>query len=157
MVQNLQRLPLDASINWLYLHQDTGKTYSEISKMRSYWKYSKANTCRHMKNNIGDLVVTKEQSGKTTKTICLLKESYLTTNQAFARRDGGNFWVKRVMVKAGIPLSIGEETGCRVLQKAGLKLTHAQRKRIMTKNDLKLRLKFTRKVCRKRAMRGYGI
>ena len=27
--------------------------------MRSYWNYSKANNCRHMKNNIGDLVVTK--------------------------------------------------------------------------------------------------
>ena len=69
MVKKLQRVPLDASIHWRYLHQDTGKTYSEISKMRSYWKYSKANIYRHMKKNIGDLVVTKEQSGKMTKTM----------------------------------------------------------------------------------------
>ena len=29
-----------------YLHQDAGKTYSEISNMRSYWMYSKATICR---------------------------------------------------------------------------------------------------------------
>ena len=58
-VKHLQRVLLDVSINWRYLHQDAGKTYSEISNMRSYWKYSKATSCRHMKKNIGDLVVTK--------------------------------------------------------------------------------------------------
>ena len=57
MANKLQRVPLDVSIHWCYLHQDAGKTYSEISKMRSYWKYSKATICRHMKKNIGDLVV----------------------------------------------------------------------------------------------------
>ena len=36
------------------------KNYSEISNMRSHWKYSKATICRHMKKNIGGLVVTKE-------------------------------------------------------------------------------------------------
>ena len=60
LVKYLQRVPLDVSINWRYLHQDAGKTDSEISDMRSYWKYSKANVYRHMKKNIGDLVVTKE-------------------------------------------------------------------------------------------------
>ena len=60
LVKHLQNVPLDVFINWCYLHQDAGKTYSEISNMRSYWKYSKATICRHMKKNIGDLVVTKE-------------------------------------------------------------------------------------------------
>ena len=53
------------------------------------------------------------------------------------------------MIKAGIPPSISEETVRRVLQKAGLKWARVQRKGILTKNDLKLRLKFTRKVRRK--------
>ena len=61
--------------------------------MRSYWKYSKANICRHMKKNIGDLVVTKEKSGKTTKTVRSTKEKYLTTKQALAK-DGKCFWKK---------------------------------------------------------------
>ena len=60
MVKNLQRIPLDVFINRLHLHQDAGKTYSEISKIRSHWKYSKANICMHVKKNIGNLVVTKE-------------------------------------------------------------------------------------------------
>ena len=60
MAKNLQRVQLDVSINWHYLYQDVRKICSEISKMRSYWKYSKANICRHMKKNIGDLLVTKE-------------------------------------------------------------------------------------------------
>ena len=60
LVKYLQRVSLDVSINWRYLHQDAGKTYSEISNMRPYWKYSNAIICRHMEKNIGDLVVTKE-------------------------------------------------------------------------------------------------
>ena len=59
LAKYLQRVPLEVSINWHYLHQDAGETYSEISNMRSYWKYSKATICGHMKKNIGDLVVTK--------------------------------------------------------------------------------------------------
>ena len=61
----------------------------------------------------------------------------------------GNFCVKIVMVKAGIPPSISEETVRRVLQKPGLKCASVQRKGILTKNGLTLKLKFARKVCRK--------
>ena len=61
-----------------------------------------------------------------------------------------NFLEKtRVMVKVGISPSISKETIRRVLWKTDLKWTHFQRKEILTKNDLKLRLKFARKVCRK--------
>ena len=59
------------------------------------------------------------------------------------------------MVKAGIPPSISEETVRKVLQKTDLKWTHFQRKGILTKNDLKLRLTFARKAFRKRAMCNY--
>ena len=62
-----------------------------------------------------------------------------------------------VVTKDGIPPFIKVETVCRVLQKAGLKWTHFQRKGIMTKNDLKLRLKFAGKVCHKRVMCNYEI
>ena len=59
----------------------------------------------------------------------------------------GIFCVKRVI--GGISPSIGEETVCRILQKADLKWAHVQRKGILTKNDLKLRLKFAKKVRRR--------
>ena len=54
LVKYLQRVPWDVSSNWRYLH------YSEISNMRSYWKYSKPTICLDMRKNIGDLVVRKE-------------------------------------------------------------------------------------------------
>ena len=73
------------------------------------------------------------------------------------RRDGKLFCQKRVMVKAGFPPAFSEETVRKVVQKTDLKWTHFQRKGILTKNDLKLRLKFARKVCRKRAMCNYEI
>ena len=60
--------------------------------------------------------------------------------QALARRDGKLFCKNRAMGKAGIPPSISEES--KVVQKTDLKWTHFQRKGILTKNDLKLRLKF---------------
>ena len=61
------------------------------------------------------------------------------------------------MVKAGIPQSINKETVGTVLRRTNLKWTHFQRKRILTKTDLKLRLKLVQKLCRKRAMCNYEI
>ena len=61
------------------------------------------------------------------------------------------------MVKAGIPSSVSEETVRKVLQKTDLKWSDFQRKGILTKNNLKLRLKLAPKVCRKRAMGNYDI
>ena len=74
------------------------------------------------------------------------------TNQVLVRRDGKLFSKKRVMGKAGIPPSMSEETVRKVVQKTDLKWTHFQTKGILTKNDLKLRVNFARKVCHKRAM-----
>ena len=64
----------------------------------------------------------------------------------------GNLFKKRVMGKACIPPSTSKETVCKVVQKSDLKWTHFQRKEILTKNDLKLRVKFAQKVCRKCAV-----
>ena len=61
LVKYSQRVALDVSINWRYLHQDAGQTYSEISNMRSYWEYSKVIICRHTKKTTGDLVLMKKQ------------------------------------------------------------------------------------------------
>ena len=51
------------------------------------------------------------------------KEKYLTTDLALARKDGKLFCKKRIIVKAGIPPSISEETIRRLLQKTDLKWT----------------------------------
>ena len=58
-----------------------------------------------MKKNVGDLVIAKEQSKKTTNTVFLTKEKYVTPNQVLARRDVKLFCKKQLMVKADIPPS----------------------------------------------------
>ena len=150
MTKNLQRVSLEVSIHWRYLHQDAGKTWFEISKMKSYGKYSKATICRHMVKNIGDLVPDKRKrnQGRPTKLSDRQKRNILRQAKVL-QEEVGNFSVKRVMVRAGIPPSISTATVRRVMKKAGLKWSHAQKKGVLTKSDLKLRLKFARKVRRK--------
>ena len=156
LVKCLERVPLDVSINCCYLHKDAGKTYLEISNMRleviknnhlqayekEYWRLSSYERIIR---------------GRTTKTVCSTKEKYVMTNQTLARRNGKLFCRKRDLVKVGISSCIIKETVCRVLPKTDPKWTHFQRKEIMSKNDLKLRLKFARKVYCKRATCNYEI
>ena len=103
-----------------------------------------------MKENIGDLVVDLRNNNQGTppKPSVRQKRNILRRTKLL-QEEMGNFCLKRVIVKVGIPPSISEETVCRVLRKAGLKWTRVHRKGILTKNDLKLRLKFARKVRRK--------
>ena len=51
------------------------------------------------------------------------------------------------MLRAGIPPTIRTTTVRRFMRKALLKWRHAQKKGVLTKSDLKLRLKFPQKVC----------
>ena len=150
MLKNLQIVSLGRSIDWRYLHEDAGKIYSEILKMRSYCKYSTAVICRHMKKNIGDLEVNlqKNNQERPPKLSVGQKRIILRKTELF-QEEMRNVCVKRVMVKAGIPPSISDKTLRRVLQKAGLKWVCFQRKGILRKNKLKQTLKFARKVRRK--------
>ena len=36
--KNVNRVPLEVSINWRYLHQDGHKTWKDISQMKKYSK-----------------------------------------------------------------------------------------------------------------------
>lgn len=49
MTRTFQRVLLEVSIHWRYLHQDVGKSCLKIAMMRSYGKYSKATLFRHQK------------------------------------------------------------------------------------------------------------
>ena len=149
MNKNLQRVSLEVSIHWRYLHQDGGKTWFEISKMKSYGKYPKATICRHMVKNIGDLVPDKrkQNQGRPANLSDRQKRNILRQAKVL-QEEVGNFSVKRIMVRAGIPPSISTAIVRRVMKNAGLKWSHAQKKGVLTKSDLKLRLKFARNVRR---------
>ena len=122
---------------------------SEISNIRSYWKYSKGTICQAYEKEYWKL---SGYERTVREEYCSTKEKDLTTIQVLATRDGKRFCKKRFMMQSGIPPSIREETSYRVLQKIDLKWTHFQRKGILSKNDMKLRLKFALKVCCKHAM-----
>ena len=145
----LQRVPLEVSFHWLYLHQDGRKTWLEISKMKSYRKYSKTTICRHMVKKNGDPLLHKwkQNQGRPTKLSDRQKRNILRQAEVL-QEDVGNFGVKRVMIRASIPPSIRTAT-VQVMRKAPLKWTHTQKKRVLTKSDLKLRLRLAQKVRRK--------
>ena len=92
---------------------------------------------------------------------CLFDKKEISSDKASAyREEMGKVFVKRgVIVKAGIPPSSSKETVRKVVQKTDLKCTHFQRKGILIKSELELRLKFefARKVCHKHGMCKYGI
>ena len=101
-----------------------------------------------MNKTIGDLVVDLRNNNHGRPPKLSFRQNRNILRQTKLLQKGmGIFCVKRVI--AGISPSIGEETVCRILQKADLKWAHVQRKGILTKNDLKLRLKFAKKVRRR--------
>ena len=81
-----------------------------------------------MKKNIGDLLadLSKNKQGRLASRSFWQKWKCVITNEALARRDG----IKRKMVKTEITPSITADEDSRVPQRAGLKLTLAQRKGI---------------------------
>ena len=121
MKKVLQRVSLEVSIHWRYLHQDGRKTWLEISKMQSYGKYSKPTISGHMVKNIGVLVLDKrkQNQGRPTKLSDRQKRNILRQAKVLLE-EVGNFSVKRVMVRADIPPSISTATVHKVMRKAGL-------------------------------------
>ena len=100
LVKYLQRVSLDVSICWRYLYQDVGKTYLEIeiTKMRSYWKYSKATICKYMRKKIGDLVVIEELRRRQ-----IFSKKNLRQTKCLQEEMGKFFCKIRLVVKADIP------------------------------------------------------
>ena len=69
--------------------------------------------------------------GKPPK-LCAPEKRNILRETKLLEKEMGKFCAERVMVTTSIPPSISEETVCRVLQKAGLKWAHVQRKGILT-------------------------
>ena len=104
-----------------------------------------------MKKNMEHLVVDLRENNQGRPPKLSARQNRNLQQTKLLQEEMGNFCVKRVMVKAGIPPSISEKTVCKVLRKVSLKWAPFQRKGILTKNDLKLRLKSARKVFHKRS------
>ena len=96
------------------------------------------------RSKICDLVLDKwnQNQGRPTKLSDRQKRNILRQARVL-QEEVGNFSMRRVMVKAGIPPSISIAKVRRVMRKEGLKWSHAQKKGVLTKSDLKFRLKFS--------------
>ena len=99
MKKVLQGVPLEVSIHWRYLHQDGRKTWLEISKMKSYGKYSKATICWNMVKKIGDLVLDKrKQNQGRPATLSDRQKRNILRQAKVLQEEVGNFSLKRVML-----------------------------------------------------------
>ena len=65
------------------------------------------------------------------------------------RNTTGYFTSKRLKVSAGLENKVSDETVRRVLRKANLRYLHSRKKGILTRKDLRERLKFAKKVRRR--------
>ena len=101
-----------------------------------------------MAERIGGLVPSKWKGNQGRPAKLLGRQKRNILRQPNVHQEAvGNFSVKRVMLKSGIRLSVSAATVRRVMRKIGLKWSHAQKKGVPIKSDLKLILKFAWKVC----------
>ena len=101
----LNKVTIDVSIHWRYLHEDLGKTWREISndKKRGYDKFSKSTICLHMKKKIGDNVLDKRNnnSGRPPKLSLRDKRNIIRQTEVL-KNQIGYFTVRRVKMCAGL-------------------------------------------------------
>ena len=115
-----------------------------------YKQYSRASIYRHAKKPIKNTVIDKRKynPGRLPKLSKRDKRSIIRQVEVL-RHSVGHFTSRHVRVSAGIGSRVSDETVRRVMRSDGLNYRHARKKRLLTKNDLKLRLQFARKVKRK--------
>lgn len=145
----LNRVPIQHSIHWRYLHQDGKKTWREINNIRAYKKYSKATICRHMKKSVSDIVIDRRKENKGRPKLLTARDERTIMRQAeILRSDYGHFTVKRLKFFSNLEESVSDQTVRRVLHKNKFSYSHSRKKGILTRLDLRRRLKFARK-CKK--------
>ena len=147
-MRKLNKIPCDVSVYLRYLHQDLAiKGQALLSR---FSEYSKASIYRHANKPIGSPVIDKRHNnpGRPPRLSARGKRAIL--RQVEVLRDTvGHFTSKRVRMSAGIGSRVSDECVRRVMHRAGLRYRRSGRKGLLTRNDLKIRLAFARKVKRK--------
>ena len=145
------KVPIDISVHWRYLHQDLRKTWAKIKRYnKKYKKFSKATICRHMKKQIGDNVMDKRKFNKgRPRKLSLRDERNILRQISVLRSQKVNFTIKRLRLSAGIAHDVSDETVRRVLHRHNFAYRHSAKKGILSKADLSQRLKFAKTVQQK--------
>ena len=106
----LNRVPIQVSLHWRYLHQDANYKWHQIKAKKEYRQYSKATICRHMNKSIADLVVDKRKrnKGRPRKLSCRDERNILRQVELL-RNSIGYFTTKRIKVSAGLVGRVSDE------------------------------------------------
>lgn len=147
--QRLLHIPLSTSIHWRILHQEFGKTCTQIKSMVKYKKYSKASICRHMKKPINENLQNKKKQSKGRPQKLSPRQKRLILREAERlRKDDGHFTIKRVKTLVGIDNFVSDETVRRVFRNAGFRYCHSRKKGVLRRDDLRHRMNFAKSIRR---------
>ena len=144
----MNKILFEVSLHLRYLYQDLGIKGKQL--LDEYKQYSRASIYRHAKKPIKNTVIDKRKydPGRPPKLSKRDKRSIIRQVEVL-RHSVGHFTSRHVRVSAGTGSRVSDETVRRVMRSDGLNYRHARKKGLLTKNDLKLRLQFARKIKRK--------
>ena len=148
MKQKLNRIPLKVSVHLRYLYQDKGVRGKEL--LEKYPMYSKTSIYRHAVKPIMEepLRYHRNNIGRPRK-ISERDKRLILRQIPLLRAEGGSLTIKRLRLAAGIDKNYCcDQTIRRVLHSEGYRYYHSRKKGLLTKKDLRNRLKFARKVKR---------
>ena len=128
------------------LFQKAGVSGKKLLEM--FPQYSKATIYRHAKKPIGEAAAhdkRKDNKGRPSKLTPKDKRRILRSVQTLRATDG-SFTSPRIAVEAGVESKVSNRTIRRVLKDDGYSYLRSRKKGLMTKQDLKSRMRFCKKV-----------
>ena len=144
------KIPPDVSVYLRYLHHDGGKTPTQLAKR--FPMYSARSIYRHAKKPVGEGTVDKRKFNKgRPRTISQRSSRHLvSTLKQLRRTEQGVFTSVQLQEKAGLDDVVSNKAVRRELRKHGYAYRQCRKKGQLTEQDCKNRLKYARKIKRKR-------
>ena len=139
----------EVSVRLRYLHKDIGKRICELLKMKQFSIYSKSNVYLHAKLPIRSAHKDLRDNNKGQPRLLTERDQPSIVRAIGSLREAeGSFSVKRFRLEAGIDKRISDCTVRRCLNELGYKYLQSRRKGLMSRKDIKIRLRNARKVKR---------
>ena len=141
----LTKIPLPVSIRIRYLFQDKGVRGKELIKM--FPKYSRRSIYRHASKPIDAVADDKRKQNPGRPRKLSTRDTRAIIREIPRLRESvGSFTTKRLKVATGIGDRVCDETVRRALKDADYGYYHSRKKGLLKANDLRERLKFSKKV-----------
>lgn len=147
MEKRRQKIPPDVSVYLRYLFQDLHLKGKAL--LDRFPQYSKASIYRHAKKPIGETPEDKRHKNIGRPSLLSERDKRTIIREIpRIKADHGSYTVKRVLLETGMQDKVSRRTGGRFLNKQGLHFLHTRKKGVMTRQDMRKRVRFARKVNR---------